>query len=316
MPENTAWGRLLLAALLCLAGASASAEIALPSPLALTLAAAGLAPLQGRVAGPDTGAPVPGADSAPAVGPVAAARGQARLRDRVRHTRAAGAAVIVGWGLLAWEYGDRPPHLESEGWFEAGTDEGGADKLGHLYTGYVLARTMAALYRSWGLATPMAAKEGALTSLLVTTVMEVGDGFSPYGSSGEDLVMNLAGAATGYALALHPAWRERVDLRVEYRFHGLSGDLTTDYEHARYLVALKPAGWRALDVAPLRWLEVQAGYFSRGYDDPRRADSRTTFAGIGLNLPLLARRAGLARTGAFLQFYQPPETALRREQRQ
>lgn len=305
-------GRTVLAALALLLAGTAAATASLPSPLALRLAAAGLAPPPAvDPAGAGVAAPATG----PAPGGTAPGEAAARLQHKVERTRAAGAAVIVAWGLLAWEYGDRPPHLESEGWFEAGTDEGGADKLGHLYTGYALARGMAALYRGWGLGTADAAREGALTSLLVTTVMEVGDGFSPYGSSGEDMVMNLAGAAAGYALAAHPQWRERVDLRLEYRFHGFVEDITTDYEHARYLVALKPAGWRVLDVAPLRWLELQAGYFARGYDDPLRADSRTTFVGVGLNLPWLARRAGAPRLGTFLQFYQPPETALRAEDR-
>jgi hypothetical protein len=231
----------------------------------------------------------------------------------VHRSRALGAGAIVAWGFLQWDYGERPFHVESEGWFGPRTPEGGADKLGHFYTAQVLSRVTAALYRGWGLEPERAAREGALTSIVVTTVMEVGDGFSPYGVSGEDLVMNLAGALAGQALARRPDWRERVDIRVEYRFNADARDISTDYENARYLVALKPAGFAALAHGPLRWLELQAGYYARGYDDPVAPDRRTPYVGLGLNLPLIARSAGLDRFATFLQFYQPPGTTWRAE---
>lgn len=237
----------------------------------------------------------------------------AEAMRQVRRSRALGIGVVLAWGLAHWEYGEQPLHARSEGWFGRDTPEGGADKLGHLYTGYVVARSLAALYRDWGLDPGTAARQGALSSLLLTSVMELGDGFSPYGVSGEDAVMNLAGAWAGLELARHEAWRERVDLRVEYRFNRDAGDITTDYEHARYLVALKPAGFRAWRDTPLRWLELQAGYYARGYDTPQAQRRRTAYAGLGLNLPLVLRHAGLERVATFLQFYQPPGSSLRLE---
>lgn len=258
-------------------------------------------------------APVrPGRSSGPpGEGPEAAAG----VMRQVQGSRALGIGVVLAWGLAQWEYGEQPLHARSEGWFGPDTPEGGADKLGHLYTGYVVARGLAALYRDWGLDPDAAARQGALSSLLLTSVMELGDGFSPYGVSGEDMVMNLAGAWAGRALARHEAWRERVDLRVEYRFNRDAGDITTDYEHARYLVALKPAGFQPWRGTPLRWLELQAGYYARGYDTPQGQRRRTTYAGVGINLPLVLRQVGLERGGTLLQFYQPPDSSLRLEDR-
>lgn len=286
----------------------------LPAPVSLLLARKGLVAPAALEAGAGGAHPVVAAPpDAPLPGDVPAWSGAAE-RKVLRSRQLAGGAIL-GWGLLQWDYGSRPIHFRSEGWFGQGTPEGGADKLGHLYTGYLLARGMASLYRDWGLDPGRAAREAALTSVLVTTVMEVGDGFSPYGISGEDLLMNLAGAWVGEVLARSLVWRERLDLRVEYRFNTDTHDFTTDYEHARHLVALKLGGFDALRNTPLRWLELQGGYYARGYSDPLAADRRTAYAGLGLNLPLLLRRAGQERVATFLQFYQPPGMSLRLEDR-
>lgn len=322
---GTGAGLLLLAAL---ARADLPAE-PLPSPLVLALAPAGLVAAPGAASVPVTpggaaaggSGPASGSDGrAPATpGPAVPGAGDAsvppdaRAIGKVHRSRALGAAAIVAWGFLQWDYGDRPFHVESEGWFGPRTPEGGADKLGHFYTAQVLSRVTAALYRDWGLDPERASREGALTSIVVTTVMEVGDGFSPYGVSGEDMAMNLAGAFAGEVLARRPDWRERVDIRVEYRFNADARDISTDYQHARFLVALKPAGFPALARGPLRWLELQAGYYVRGYGDPAAPDRRTPYVGLGLNLPRLARATGLGRVATFLQFYQPPGTAWRVE---
>lgn len=246
---------------------------------------------------------VAGAETPPAT-PAAA--------SRIALTRWAGLGAVLGWGLLQWDYGAQGAHLAHEGWFERDTPEGGADKLGHFYTGYVLSRAFAGLYARW---TPPAdaAREAALTALLLTSAIEAGDAFSPYGLSREDLVMNALGSGLGYALARHTHWRERLDVRVEYRVNGHTDDITTDYEHSRYLVALKPAGFAALRRTPLRWLELQVGYYARGYGAPAAPDRRVSYVALGLNLVALGRAAGLHRTATFLQFYQIPDSTLRAE---
>lgn len=312
-------------------GLPAPARAELPSPLSLMLARSGLAPGAWAAPGdlrafpaPEAGSvPIPtaaagGAGPGPAVplsGRVGGAGAPSSAASRkVYRSRLVGAGVVMAWGLAQWGYGGQGMHASSEGWFGRDTPEGGADKLGHLYTGYVLARGLAGLYRGWGLDADRACREGALSSLLLTTVMEAGDGFSAYGVSGEDMIMNLAGAWAGLELARHEAWRERLDLRVEYRFNREARDIATDYEHARFLAALKLGGFAPFRDTPLGWLELQAGYFARGYDDPLAPDRRSRYVGLGLDLPRLLRRAGLGRAATLLQFYQPPDSSLRWEQ--
>lgn len=233
--------------------------------------------------------------------------------DRITATRLGGAAFITAWGLAKWDYGDQTLHLQRERWFQKDTREGGADKAGHFYTSHVLTHALGGLYEHWGLARDRAAREAALTSLLITTYMEVGDGFSRYGIAPEDLVMNLAGTWLGYQLYRDETWGRRLDLRLEYRFNGKTGDVLTDYEHARYLVALKFDGFAALADTPLRFFEVQAGYYARGYGDAS-PDRRVGYLGLGLNFSHLAEQFGWRRTATVLHYYQPPDTTARLEQ--
>lgn len=232
---------------------------------------------------------------------------------RIVQTRWIGAGVIVAWGLAQWDYGEKDLHFRSEGWFGADTKEGGADKAGHLYTAYLMTRAFDGLYRHWGSSDAEAAREAAVSSLLLTSLIELGDGFSPYGISGEDMAMNVAGTAAGYWLARDAVWRERLDLRVEYRFNRAAGDISTDYENGRYLLALKPAGFTALADTPLQWLEVHAGYYARGYSEPDKTPRRVSYLGFGINLSRLLRRHDWPRTATMLQYYQPPGTTLRAE---
>jgi hypothetical protein len=47
-------------------------------------------------------------------------------------------AVISGYGFAQWGWGESSFAYNSEGWFESDTESGGADKLGHAYTGAVI----------------------------------------------------------------------------------------------------------------------------------------------------------------------------------
>jgi hypothetical protein len=52
-------------------------------------------------------------------------------------------AVVLGWGFTNWEYGSGGPRFQDEGWFGRDTDEGGADKLGHFYSTYLMSHLFA-----------------------------------------------------------------------------------------------------------------------------------------------------------------------------
>lgn len=232
--------------------------------------------------------------------------------EKVVATNLAVAGFITAWGLAFWDYGSQSAHGGSEEWFGQNTGEGGADKAGHLYTGYVLGRAFSGLFRRYGYDEARVARAGALGSLAATTYMEIGDSFSPYGFSREDMAMNIVGAGAGWLFEANPALAARFALRGEYDpFGGGSSDVLTDYDNWRYLVTVKLDGFNHMP-KPLRWIEVHAGYYARNYGDADPAnDQRHSFVGVGISLPKLAAALGWRRTATFLDYYQPPGTVAR-----
>lgn len=256
----------------------------------------------------------PDAGAGPAE-PAITAEERARDADhRVLATNLAVLGFIAAWGAVNWDYGDNPWQTTDEGWFGQSTTEGGADKAGHLYTGYVLGRSFTGLFRRYGYDADKAARAGAASSLAAMTFMEFGDGFSPYGFSAQDEAMNVAGAGLAWLLAANPGLDRRIALRGEYRVHAdHAGDFFTDYERWRYYAVLKLDGFERMPRA-LRWLELHAGYFARGYANQDPADDRRdTFVGVGVSLTKLAREQGWRRTGVFLDYFQPPDTVWRHD---
>ena len=65
-------------------------------------------------------------------------------------------------------------------------------------------------------------------------------------------------------------------------------DPVTDYSNQRYVLALKLAGFKPLAPTPLRLLELQGGYYARGFtaDAELRGEPlrRRLFFGLGLNV--------------------------------
>lgn len=244
------------------------------------------------------------------VGPVVrpAVAEERSAEQKVFWLNTAAMGTIVTWGLINWDYGQRRPAARSEEWFGRATKSGGADKLGHLYSGYLISHLFSSAYRAWDYPAETASRMGALSSLGLTTLMEVGDSFSPFGFSYEDMVMNTLGAGLGYAFDHYPELQRKVDLRLEYHpsLSGeFKGDLVTDYEHHKYLVAITAAGFDAIDNPILQALELHFGYYSRGYDqvsadlpDQRR---RTLYAGIGLNVGRLLQPLWETRLFNYLQ---------------
>lgn len=221
------------------------------------------------------------------------------------------ATTILAWGYANWDYGEKTAHTESEGWFEYDTEEGGADKLGHMYTGYVITHGSAALYRKWGYAREKASLLGAGTSLMVTGLMEVGDSFSNYGFSYEDMIANFLGSALGYYLYRYPEVQKKIDFRWEFKpdFDELKQDFVTDYEHSKYLLAIKAEGFDSIQSDWLKAFELHIGYYARNYEEysPAGPDNRKRYlyAGIGLNVTRLIR--GFSRTRVF-DYLQVPYT--------
>lgn len=237
--------------------------------------------------------------------------GEKRTKSLI--VNAAGIGAVTVWGVSQWDYFSRKPHAESEGWFSNDTDHGGADKLGHFYTSYATSHGLSYLYERWCFDKDDAALYGALSSLAIWGYMELGDAFSSYGASYEDLVMNTLGSFAGYYLYKHPDLARKLDLRWEYGFHPNDRDFVTDYENSKFLLALKFNGFQSMRHSFLKHLELHLGYYTRGFEDPDADKERNIYLGLGINLTDLFRRRGYAKTATALNYVQLPATYLKFE---
>ena len=231
--------------------------------------------------------------------------------QKIKWSVAGSAAVITAYGLTTWDYGERDAHFQSEGWFGFDTNEGGADKLGHVWTTYTLGQSLMALYRSWGYEDDAAARYGAWASFGIMSFMEFGDAFSRYGFSPEDFAANALGSLVSYRLDRNPELARKLDLRVEYNFQfSGEGDLVTDYENSRYFLALKLSGFEQVRNPLLKHLEFHLGYYARGFSLPDNPDrGRHLYLGLGLNLSKLFGDRGWNKTSRALNYFQPTYTS-------
>lgn len=249
-------------------------------------------PLHALAAEVDLGLSPPGA--APSEEPVAA---DGLSRSQKAWLLNAGiAGGIVTWGVLNWDYFSQTPQTRNEQWLGHGTKEGGADKFGHLWSSYAMTHGFAAVYLHIGYPEETAGRYAAYSTIALTGLMEVGDSFSDeHGFSYEDMVANTLGTGIGYLLLRYPEWHRKIDLRWEYNpeFSDFQGDIATDYQHAKYLLAIKAEGFDQIDNPFLQALELHLGYYARGYDEyrPSRPDDRKRYiyTGIGVNVSRLIR---------------------------
>lgn len=224
-------------------------------------------------------------------------------------TTAVGVAGVTAWGVLNWDYFTRSPHAQSEGWFGKGTDDGGMDKLGHCYATYVISHGIASLYEHWDMEREEAALYGSLTSFAIMGYMEVGDSFSDYGFSYEDMVFNSIGALMGYLLYVNPALSSKIDLRWQFGLEPNKADFLTDYGNTKFLVALKLNGFEAMQKSWLRHVELHVGYYTEGFDEPAEENLRHPYVGVGFNLTDLLRRHGYGKTATVFRYIQVPYTS-------
>jgi hypothetical protein len=231
---------------------------------------------------------------------------------------ALGLGAITAYGFAAWDWGSGGFALRNEGWFGSATPYGGADKLGHAFTGSAITAGAAAVARSRGADSTEAALLGGATGAILTTAIEVGDGFSAaYGASYEDQVFNLLGVGFEVVRQMSPWFAERAQFRWEWlpspmMLDGTTTDPFSDYSGSRYLLAFPAAPWVA-ERNPLRFVELLAGYGTTGFDDRDRihydSEDRTAFIGIGFHIGAGLDATGLSRPGRMLEHAQVPYTA-------
>ena len=234
------------------------------------------------------------------------------LMNRVLYTNIVGAGVIAIWGSVFWDYFTIAPVAGDEGWFGAETKYGGADKLGHTYSTYLWSLGFSSLYEYWGMSEEESLLYGPLTSWVFQGMMEVGDSFSEtQGFSYEDLVMNTLGAGFYYVREKYPAVKDTLDFRLEYVPDFTSEvDIFTQYNSMKYLMALKFSGFDSMKDTPMKYFELQVGYYTRGYQDHESYEvkERVVYAGVGLNAAEVLKSLGWTKTSEVLHYYQLPYT--------
>jgi hypothetical protein len=234
-------------------------------------------------------------------------------------------AFVTALGLTSWKWGSQKTfRMNNEGWFGDETGSGGTDKLGHAFSSYAITTTIADRLVSEGRSREQAALSAALTTQAIMLYVELFDGYSgDHGFSREDVVMNMMGTGLSYARVVNPSLREKLDFRMEYMPSGYKGFRPiSDYEGQKYLFALKLNGFDAFRNTSLKYLELQTGYYTRGFSKEARAAGEAkehhAFIGVALNLTELlfgkpsSNDSESIRYGRlFLENFQIPNTAVR-----
>ena len=216
------------------------------------------------------------------------------------------AAVIGGIGATVGFYGvtswwkdgfSGSFRTVDEGWFGQNTYAGGADKVGHAFFTYTGARLLTRGFEALGNDPGHALRLGVWTSLGVMTAVEVVDGFSKkYRFSMEDAVANAVGAAFAVLVEKDPRIDALLDFRLLYRRsddarRAGETDFIADYSGQTFLLAVKADGVPRLREVPVaRYLELQVGYNTRGYepnDGTMNDPHRRIYYGVGINLSRL-----------------------------
>ncbi len=192
-------------------------------------------------------------------------------------------------GAVSWDYYSSSFHFRNEGWLDADTVYGGSDKLGHAFAGYALTSVYHGIYKGFGYSNDDAITLGAISSWSLMTLIEAGDGFSKdYGFSIQDETFNTIGVGLGYVRNKYPGLKDIFDYRLEWwpsdYYRQGNADPFTDYSGQKNILALKPAGILHSDNELLKAINLDFGFYTRGYEENSIDPKRYIFYGVGLDI--------------------------------
>jgi len=234
--------------------------------------------------------------------------------------------LFATYGALFWDWGKISGfRTKDEGWFGKDTYAGGADKLAHMYSHYLLTRGSYYLYRTNGLSRPDALKHSVILAGTVGTLIEIGDGLSHYGFAINDLISDFVGIGLGHLLNTHAYLDELIGIQFwwwnnpdapEHKGQKYN-DPIDDYNNQKYIFNIRFAAIPLLrDFLPTRYINLDIGIYSRGYKDAQSEDEdtkRVLYTGLSLNLSQLLKDLFPKSDYAFyssnvFKYYQPPMT--------
>jgi hypothetical protein len=231
-------------------------------------------------------------------------------------------ALYLGIDSWNWDV-NNSFKFNDEGWFDLDTGSAGADKLGHMYSSYLINELFNKRLNQKTDNKLAAARKSALFSSAIMFGVEIFDGYSDdHGFSYEDLIMNTAGIGVSYLKNTVPGLDDKLDLRVEYEpTDSNNNHPITNYSAYTYVAALRLGGFQKLKTTPLKYFELQLGYHTEGFkssqkDEFPEAKTELRF-GVGLDLSELIFKpldrnednALLQAMDTFTRYYRLPYTS-------
>lgn len=215
-------------------------------------------------------------------------------------------------------------HFKDEGWFGKNTQSLGMDKLTHAFNTYLIAELLHyRIHRNTNGSEGDAVTAAVLASGLMA-VNEISDAIEPdSGYSMQDIIMNVTGAAFSALRNTTPGLKEKLAFKLEIvpndQIYSHVGK--KHYAQQRFMMSIKGAGFKEVRETPLRYLDLQVGYYASDFLNSDREQGiipkRHVFFGVGLNVGELlfsnsSSRFGRAARSA-LDYIQLPYTSVRRD---
>ncbi len=223
--------------------------------------------------------------------------------------------IVTLWGIGTWGWGTAEGwQFKEDGWgLEQDSYTGGADKLGHTWSIYTISRVGSYFFEGSGDSRSWAAFKGFLLGQFTGLGVELGDGFGEtYGFSWGDMAWNLGGGLLALLLDLYPPLDNLIGFQVEYwpsKDHRNQNkekwiEVTSDVTGQKFLLALKLSGIPYIGDTFLQYLQIDFGYYTRGYwfsDSTYDYQTRHMYIGFAINLSRVSDKA--LPEGGFRSFF-------------
>lgn len=235
--------------------------------------------------------------------------------------------MITSYGVFKWEWlrGGMKFRARDEKWLQRNTYAGGADKISHTYSHYMITMGYYNLYERMGYSPKESNFKSMMGAGITGLVIELGDGLSRYGFSWGDLLADAVGIGLAGLINAYPFLDELIGFQVQWwpgnapakHPHQIIRSPIDDYNNQKYVFNLRASGISGLkEHWATRYLNLDVGYYTRGYrtgitnpeTDPNLF-ARNIYVGMSLNLStLLETKSNVAST--IFKYYQTPYNAL------
>ncbi|MFN0158965.1 MAG: DUF2279 domain-containing protein [Bacteroidota bacterium] len=194
--------------------------------------------------------------------------------------------LSLWWGFDAWWQGNSEPfHLIHEGWFHDYSL--GIDKIGHFYTAYFYFRTFRNIMLWGGHDRSTALWWGVGGTALFSLCVEVGDGFTIWGFSFDDLTANTLGLCYG-VLQTEVPYMQNFNFKWSYVPRSATEritQITSNYDSHTYWLAINVNGLLP-ESAKSYWPEFLQ--LAVGYGVGENSTRREAAIGLDFNLEVFS----------------------------